>query len=118
MFLSDPTRRSAMQVSGARWFTAIAGAAAVALAAAALQAQSPRSGEAGRAPRTNGGAPRTPEGTLDLQGTWSFATLTPFERPAEFGNKAMLTKEEAEAYAKRTLEQRNMDRRDGGARQD
>jgi hypothetical protein len=107
-----------MRGSRARWFTALAGAGAVALAAASLQAQSPRSGEAGGASRTNGASTRTPDGTLDLQGTWSFATLTPFERPAEFGTKAMLTKEEAEAYAKRTLEQRNMDRRDGGARAD
>jgi hypothetical protein len=89
----------------------------VALAAASPQAQSSRSGEAGGVAKANGAA-RTPDGTPDLQGTWSFATLTPFERPAEFGTKAMLTKEEAEAYAKRTLEQRNMDRRDGGARAD
>jgi len=107
-----------MRVSRAPWFTAIAGAAAVALGAASLQAQSGRSGEGGSAPRANGGSMKTPEGTPDLQGTWSFATLTPFERPAEFGTKAMLTKEEAAAYAKKTLEQRNMDRRDGGARAD
>ncbi len=107
-----------MQGSRARWCTALLGATAVALAAVSLQAQSTRSGEAGGAARTNGGSARTADGAPDLQGTWSFATLTPFERPAEFGTKAMLTKEEAEAYAKRTLEQRNMDRRDGGARAD
>jgi hypothetical protein len=108
-----------MQVPRAPWFTAIGGAVVVAVAAVSLSAQSAGSGESGRAPRTNGGSlPKTPDGTPDLQGTWSFATLTPFERPEEFGTKAMLTKEEAEAYAKRTLEQRNMDRRDGGSRQD
>jgi hypothetical protein len=30
---------------------------------------------------------RTPDGQPDLQGIWSFATLTPLERPAELGSK-------------------------------
>jgi hypothetical protein len=34
--------------------------------------------------------PRTPWGTSDLQGTWSFATVTPLERPADV-TKAFLT---------------------------
>lgn len=29
--------------------------------------------------------PRTPEGHPDLQGIWSNATITPFERPRELG---------------------------------
>ena len=37
--------------------------------------------------------PRTPDGHPDLQGRWSFATLTPLERAA--GAKAFLTEEEA-----------------------
>jgi hypothetical protein len=42
-------------------------------------------------------APRTPDGRPDLQGFWSFATVTPFERPSEFGEKAVLTDAEAQA---------------------
>ena len=32
-------------------------------------------------------APRTPDGKPDLQGIWSYATITPLERPAEFAGK-------------------------------
>ena len=45
--------------------------------------------------------PRTPDGHPDLQGTWTNATLTPFERRAEFAGKATLTDEEAIAYEKK-----------------
>src|SRR5579871_3198738 len=58
--------------------------------------------------------PRAADGHSDIQGVWSFANLTPLERPAEFGNKAVLTDAEAAAYAKRIRDGRNMDRRDGG----
>ena len=60
------------------------------------------------------GAPRTPDGKPDLQGTWSFATLTPMQRPKEFGTKAVLTPEEAKKYAEDSLARRNMDTRSGG----
>lgn len=50
----------------------------------------------------------------DLEGVWSFATLTPLERPAELAGKARLTDQEAAEYAKRVSERRNFDRRDGG----
>ena len=40
-------------------------------------------------------APHTPDGQPDLQGIWSNPTITPFERPAEFGEKAVLTEKEA-----------------------
>ena len=62
--------------------------------------------------------PRTPDGKPDLQGTWSFATLTPLQRPKEFGNKAVLTPEEARKYAEDTRKARNMDTRTGGGRVD
>jgi hypothetical protein len=41
--------------------------------------------------------PRTPDGHPDLQGTWTNATLTPFERPDQFGNRLVLTAAEAAA---------------------
>jgi hypothetical protein len=40
--------------------------------------------------------PRAPDGKPDLQGAWSFATVTPFERPAEFGEKTVLSDAEVQ----------------------
>ena len=49
--------------------------------------------------------PRTPDGHPDLQGFWTNDTVTPLERPAEFGDKEILTPEEAAAYAKKRRDQ-------------
>ena len=46
---------------------------------------------AGEIPRTSWGAP-------DLQGTYDFKSITPFERPKQFGNKEVLTAKEVEEY--------------------
>ena len=62
--------------------------------------------------------PRTSWGHPDLQGTWSTATITPFERTAEFAGKEFLTEEEAVEFERRTLQNTNRDRRDGGATAD
>jgi len=56
--------------------------------------------------------PRTSDGHPDLQGTWSYATLTTLERPAEFKDKPFLTAAEAAAFEKKTLTVQNRDRRD------
>jgi hypothetical protein len=64
------------------------------------------------------GVPRTPWGHPDLQGIWSSATITPFERSAEFAGKEFLTKEEAAEFERQTRERANRDRRDGGAEAD
>src|SRR5438105_4809645 len=58
--------------------------------------------------------PHTPDGQPDLQGVWATSTLTPLERPPEFAGKAFLTETEAAEYERRTLEELNSDRRDGG----
>lgn len=50
--------------------------------------------------------PRTPDGQPDLQGIWTNATITPFERPAELAGKATLTEQEAAAVEKRASENR------------
>ncbi len=50
-------------------------------------------------------APRTSDGHPDLQGFWTNDTVTPLERPAEFGTKEILTPEEAAAYAKKRRDQ-------------
>ncbi|THD63656.1 hypothetical protein [Phenylobacterium sp.] len=39
-------------------------------------------------------APRTPDGQPDLQGDWSNATITPFERDAKYGDRLALTDQE------------------------
>ena len=62
--------------------------------------------------------PRTPWGAPDLGGVWDFRTLTPLERPAALGDKAVLTPEEAAEFRATALDSRNADRRDGGARRD
>ena len=40
---------------------------------------------------------RTMWGDPDLQGDWSFATITPLERPAQFSGRELLTEEEVAA---------------------
>jgi hypothetical protein len=64
--------------------------------------------------KTTSRVPRTPDGRPDLQGVWSFATLTPLERPDEFAGKSVLTEAEAAAYVDRRIKGANADRRDGG----
>lgn len=62
--------------------------------------------------------PRAPDGHADLQGTWDFAQLTPFERPGNFAGKESLSDEEAEEFAQQRIETGNKDKRDGGAAAD
>ena len=72
------------------------------------------SGQAQKSPKV----PRTPDGHADLQGTWDFAQLTPFERPGNFAGKQTLTDEEAEEFAVQKIESGNKDNRGGGAAAD
>jgi hypothetical protein len=48
-------------------------------------------------------APRTPWGHPDLQGTWSNATLTPLQRPADLKDKAFFTEDEAKAWVRQRV---------------
>ena len=62
---------------------------------------------------------RLPDGTPDLQGIWTSATITPLERPASLaGTPFFSSLEEAREYAAAVLAERNPDRRDGSARAD
>ena len=70
---------------------------AVALAAALLGTPALAAGDA--APTTSWGAP-------DLQGTWDFRSITPFERPKEFGEQAFLSAEEVAAWEEKTRKAR------------
>jgi hypothetical protein len=58
-----------------------------------------------------GAAPRADK--RDLEGVWTYATLTPLERPRELADKAFFTEAEAAAYEKNILTIQNRDRRDG-----
>ena len=42
--------------------------------------------------------PRTPDGKPDLQGTFTFSTITPLQRPEALADKDILTPEEAAAF--------------------
>src|SRR5262245_26099053 len=56
-----------------------------------------------------GAVPRHVSGHPDLQGVWTFSTVTPLQRPAELAEKARFaSQEEADAYAKRAA--LNLDR--------
>jgi hypothetical protein len=59
-------------------------------------------------------SPRTRDGHPEIEGIWSFATLTPLERPPRFAGRAFMTSEEALAFERETLEDVNLDRRGPG----
>ncbi len=63
-----------------------------------------------KASSDNSWSRRTPDGQPDIQGIWSNATITPFERPAALGTKAFLTEEEAAQAEKRAADNKSVDR--------
>jgi hypothetical protein len=79
------------------------------LAAQATAAKAPPA----ESPAKKWAAPRTPDGQPDLQGTWTNATVTPFQRPAQLGTKQFFTAEEAATFEKQRVEQGNVDRIEG-----
>ena len=96
--------------------TLLAAAAAMAVATAPIVAQAPSLAVAKAAKvRT---IPRTPDGRPDLGGTWSNATLTPFERPKDLAGKEFFTEQEAAEFTRTTLERANRDRRGATAQED
>jgi hypothetical protein len=84
-----------------------------------LAAQAEKRAVPNAAPKTSA-IPRTADGKPDLQGTWDFAQLTPFERPdALAGQSSFASDDEAAEFAHETQAKKpNMDRRDGGAAAD
>ncbi len=54
--------------------------------------------------------PRLPDGTPDIQGTFTFRTITPLQRPASLADKDVLTPEEAAAFeaAENTRQNRDL----------
>ena len=55
-------------------------------------------------PAVDGDTPRTAHGRPSFDGTWYYGSATPFERPAELGNKKTYSDAEAEALIQRLLE--------------
>src|SRR5262250_1562485 len=53
--------------------------------------------------------PRTEDGRPDLQGIWTNATITPFERPASFRDRAFLTDDEVKALERQAATRRDED---------
>ena len=52
---------------------------------------------------------RTPDGQPDISGTFTFRTLTPFQRPAQFAGKETLSAEEAAAFEASDRRRQNRD---------
>jgi len=84
-----------------RSISLLGAAAAMAVAAASIVAQTaqptakPKSTPKQTAAAKTWTLQRTADGRPDLQGTWSSASLTPFERPREFVDREFFTAEEA-----------------------
>src|SRR5450755_968516 len=94
----------------------VSAAALALLGAGVLPAQAPPAGQALFAPAASvWTAPRTPDGHPDLQGLWTNATITQFERPKELAGKEFFTEQEAAEYEKRILKENNRDRRGANA---
>ena len=92
----------------ARWFVTMMSAIILtASIAAGGQPPSPQASQKASA----GQGPPSPK-NRNLEGTWTFSTLTPLERPAEFADKPFLTDAEAAAFEKRAAERNNRDNRD------
>src|SRR6185436_17062390 len=51
--------------------------------------------------------PKTEWGDPDFQGVWNYAMLTPLERPANLGDKAVFTEEEAAAFERQYLQRQD-----------
>jgi hypothetical protein len=96
-------------------FSVSAAAVAIAVVSPALgdvAAQSPSAATKATATRKTAKpwtAPRTAWGDPDLQGIWTFNSLTPLERPAALAGKVFLTEEEAAALEKRAADNRFVD---------
>ena len=94
-----PSRRPRTSAGWPRWGRLSAGAAiafalAVAHTPADVQAQA-GTGTPRPSPSASARIPRLPDGHPDLQGTYDLATMTPVERPAQYGNRAAIPLEDA-----------------------
>ena len=58
--------------------------------------------------------PRTPDGRPDLSGTYDIATLTPLQRPAEYGDSLYMTPDQAEEILEANRKRMAEDAKQGG----
>src|SRR5947207_14259422 len=92
-----------------RFFGAIGvSASAIACALSGLEAAQGPSPTSRAKPATKGAwtISRTVDGQPDLQGVWTNATVTPFERPPELAGKPFLTEAEVADIEKQVVAQR------------
>ena len=97
--------------AGARTTAGSAAEEAAARSAGTLAAAGSATPQSTAEPRYR--APRTPDGQPDISGIWTNDTLTPLERPAELGDKAFYTAEEAAAVERRGTGDRDRDNAPG-----
>ena len=81
-------------------------AARWAIAAGGSDSRAPGGHLLARARSDERNIPRRPDGRPDLTGTYDIATLTPVERPPEYGDKLTLSDEEAAAIGDREMQMR------------
>jgi hypothetical protein len=93
--------------SFAAGFVAMLSGVSLPLSARAIAQTTP--GPGGSDAATTWVVPRTPDGHPDLQGVWDFGTLTPLERPAALGDKAVFTESEAATFEREENRRQNRD---------
>jgi hypothetical protein len=75
------------------------------VATVATAGRSPGQSSGSKEPmQATGNLPQTPWGDPDIEGVWTYATMTPLERPRELAGKAVLTEAEAAEYERQVLE--------------
>ena len=82
----SPCRERSSRAASERFVPALVSVAVVLLLPAAAASQTPTD---------SGTPPRTAWGDPDLNGTWSYASLTPLQRPTSMADKKFFTPEEA-----------------------
>ena len=85
---------------------ALATMALLALAQPRIAGQTPATAGAPAKSQKTAPIPRTPDGHPDFQGIWINGTTTPFERPANLGDKEFYTEEEVAAVERQAAERR------------
>jgi len=96
--------------------TAMAAAAVLTPAVLVGQSPAPKAAPPALVPKKAWTQPRTTWGEPDLQGKWSYATITPLERPNGLATREVLSQEEVAAANEDA--RTGADRRDGGAEAD
>ncbi|MBV9745712.1 MAG: hypothetical protein JO099_18270 [Acidobacteriia bacterium] len=101
------------------WRVIASGTAALIVAAGPAIAQTSLAAKPAAAKSANATAiPRLADEHPDLNGIWTNVTITPLERPRDLAGKEYLTEEEAAAYEKLSVQQRNKDQRERGTDRD